>query len=79
MTELADAVASRLGREAGSKVVPSSAVLIPPYHMQTKGFQPLPGLQQLLLREPLARGERSTLSPGPLSEEEALRVMTSAS
>ncbi|CAE7219750.1 ppsD [Symbiodinium pilosum] len=53
MTELADAVASRLGREAG--------------------FQPLPGLQQLLLREPLARGERSTLSPGPLSEEEVER------
>ena len=35
------------------------------------GFEALPRLQQLLLREPLARGERSSLSPGPLSDEEA--------
>ncbi|CAK9091748.1 unnamed protein product [Durusdinium trenchii] len=34
------------------------------------GFQPLLGLQQLLLREPLQRGERRLLSPGPLTEEE---------
>eukprot|EP00439_Symbiodinium_sp_Y106_P085191 s2025_g27.t2 len=53
MSNLADAVALRMGRELG--------------------FEPLPQLQQLLLREPLARGERSSLSPGPLSDEEAER------
>ncbi|CAJ1339242.1 unnamed protein product [Effrenium voratum] len=37
------------------------------------GFRALPGLQQRLLREPLARSERRTLSPGPLTEEEVDR------
>eukprot|EP00931_Biecheleriopsis_adriatica_P085828 TRINITY_DN60616_c0_g1_i1.p1 TRINITY_DN60616_c0_g1~~TRINITY_DN60616_c0_g1_i1.p1 ORF type:complete len:808 (+),score=161.56 TRINITY_DN60616_c0_g1_i1:20-2443(+) len=34
------------------------------------GFQAVPGCQQLLLREPVERGERRLLSPGPLSEEQ---------
>lgn len=37
---------------------------------QQMGFQAVSGLQQLLLREPLQRGERRHLSPGPLTEEE---------
>lgn len=53
MSNLADAVGLRMGRELG--------------------FEALPRLQQLLLREPLARGERSSLSPGPLSDEEVER------
>ena len=38
----------------------------------------MPQLQQLVLREPLARGERSSLSPGPLSVEEAVAFGSSS-
>jgi len=37
------------------------------------GFQAVSGLQQMLLREPLQRGERRLLSPGPLTEDEVDR------
>ena len=37
------------------------------------GYRAVQGLQQLLLREPLPRGQRRTLSPGPLTEEEVDR------
>lgn len=37
------------------------------------GYRAVQGLQQVLFREPMPRGQRRALSPGPLTEEEVDR------